>query len=310
MYRTRIQRNESGFTLIELLVVIGIIGLLIGLLAPALHRAQICAGSLSDSNSQSQIHKAFLIFANSNKSRLPLPGLINRLPDPNLGDTPGVGLEDKSLNHTAALYSSMVAGEFFNTDILIGPTEINENVVEMEDYNYSAYSPGDDVYWDDEFAANIHIPPGAGFECNTSYAHMALVGERKIRKWKDSQRSGDPALGTRGTGHTDSERGGAASGEEYDLSPTLLLHGAKKQWVGNICFMDNHVAGNLDNFYPQVTSYEPANGTQEAKDNIFDAEFEDHVEHRHASADAFLVICTSADPSGFWVANHYDALID
>ena len=300
-------RTKRGFTLIELLVVIAIIALLIGLLLPALAKAQKNARSLADSSSQSQIHKAFLIFANSNKSRLPLPGLMNRLPDANIGNVPGVGLEDKALNHTAALYSSMVAGEFFNVDILIGPTEINDNVVEMEDYNYSAYSPGDDTYWDSEFSANIHLPPGAGFECNVSFAHMALVGERKIRKWKDSQRSGDPAVSTRGTAHTDSERGGASTGDEYTLSPTLLLHGAKKQWVGNVCFMDNHVAGNLDNFWPQVTSYEPSDGNEEEKDNIFDCEFEDNLNHRHASADAFMVICTSADPNGFWVANRYDA---
>ncbi len=301
-------KHRQGFVLIEATVVLAIGALLLGLLLPALSKAQRNARSLADANSQLQIHRAMLIFAQYNKGRLPIPGLINRLPDANLGNVPGVGLEDKSLNHTAALYSSLIAGEFFNPDLLIGPTEINENVVEMDDYDYNAYDPANDVYWDTKFSANVHLAAGLGFECNTSYAHMALVGERKIRKWKDSQRAGDPALGTRGTGHEDDNRGGQMTGDEYTLSPTLLLHGAKKQWVGNVVFMDNHVISNLDNFYPQVTWYEPANGTDEEKDNIFDCEFEDHLEHRHASADAFLVICTSADPNGFWVANRYDKL--
>ena len=303
-------KHRTGFVLIEATVVLAAGALLLGLLLPALAKAKRNARSLQDSAQISQIHKAFLIFANSNRSRLPIPGLINRLPDANIGNVPGVGLEDKALNHTAALYSSLIAQEFFYADILIGPTEINENVVEMENYDYDAYDPANDVYWDTEFSANVHLPPGLGFECNTSYAHMALVGERKRRKWKDTQRTGDPAIGTRGTGHADRDRGGQMTGDEYTLSPTLLLHGAKKQWVGNVVFMDNHVISNLDNFYPQVTSYEPADGTGEVKDNIFDCEFEDHLEHRHASADAFLVICTSADPNGFWVANRYDSLTE
>ena len=36
----------------------------------------------------------------------------------------------------------MIAQDYFNTDIVIGPTEANPVVIEMPDYDYSRYDPG------------------------------------------------------------------------------------------------------------------------------------------------------------------------
>ena len=71
-------KHKRAFTLIELLVVVAIIALLIGLLLPALAKAQRNAKTMRDSAQINQIHKSFLIFAQSHKSRLPIPGIINR----------------------------------------------------------------------------------------------------------------------------------------------------------------------------------------------------------------------------------------
>src|SRR5262245_626820 len=152
-------RRTRGFTLIELLVVIAIIALLIGLLLPALAKAQKNARSMKDGAQQKQIHSAFITYAGTAKGQLPVPGLINRKatntayygPGGAAQQQPGVGPEDYKWNWTGPLYSSMVAQEYFGTDILIGPTEVNPVVQRLENYNYSLYNPAADKYWDTNF---------------------------------------------------------------------------------------------------------------------------------------------------------------
>jgi prepilin-type N-terminal cleavage/methylation domain-containing protein len=299
MNHARKETARGGFTLIELLVVIAIIALLIGLLLPALAKAQRNARSMKDQTQIKQIHQAMLIWANSNQERLPLPGLINRLPwsaqaGPATGNIPGLGREDTFKNHTRHLYSAMIAAELFNTDLVIGPTEISKHVVQRTNYNYAAINPAADSYWDgdaestqngqgagattDPNVFNCRIDGTGGLRSHSSYAHMHLCGNRKKTKWRNTQNAGDPMVGTRGTGGdwgTPPSHGGALTGDQFTKSITLYLHGDKNRWVGNVVFNDNHTE-SLDNFFPAVTFYVPnaigmAGSPQQ--DNIFAAEF-------------------------------------
>jgi prepilin-type N-terminal cleavage/methylation domain-containing protein len=138
-------KRTRAFTLIELLVVIAIIALLVGLLLPALARAQQTARSMKDATQMKEIHKSFLAFGNAHGGGLPVPGLINRgtyggsgFPDP--GQMAGYGPEDPGKNTTQNLYSALIAQEYFNTDIVIGPTEVNPIVVEDLDYDFATSS--------------------------------------------------------------------------------------------------------------------------------------------------------------------------
>jgi prepilin-type N-terminal cleavage/methylation domain-containing protein len=303
-------KRKRGFTLIELLVVIAIIALLVGLLLPALAKAQRNARTMKDATQIKEIHKSFLTFAQGNKGKLPIPGLIDRgqydqQGIPGLGEIPGYGPEEFGENNTQNLYSAMVAQEYFNTDILIGPTEVNPIVVEDLDYDFAMYAPADDNYWDPEFEMNIWAEPGQGFFANSSYAHQAICGDRKTLKWRDTQDSTYPMVGTRGV-----EEGIQAGDPKHDQSPTLQLHGSKKQWIGNIVFSDNHT-DQIQNFYPAQTTYEPIDGsTGPIKDNIFAAEFEDHPTGAKAAPDTWLVISIYASQQGDWVLEQYDALIN
>jgi len=77
-------RCQSGFTLIELLVVIAIVGILGGLLLPALSAAKAKAGSARCLGNLRQIGIGLRLYADENEGRLPRlapdgrpPGLTN-----------------------------------------------------------------------------------------------------------------------------------------------------------------------------------------------------------------------------------------
>jgi hypothetical protein len=317
MKKRNMRRKLSGFTFIELLVMLAIIVVLVTLALPLSNKVRSDALTKQDKAQIKQIHAAFLNWSKENKDVLPRPGLIARLPPPgSKHPIPGEGPEHHAKNHTRHLYSSMIAAGYFNPELVVGPTELNPFIVAYTDYNYDAYDPPNHIHWDgDSYSASwthqdvnrtptADLVPVTGFRanhsgtgtpdmrvCHTSYAHMAIFGERKYSKWRNSADSRVPILGTRGTGsnYPDATHpaefnlppptvtfGVALDALVYEHSYTLKLHGPANQWVGNIVFADNHVE-TIHSFFAGGFYQPNLEDCPPSPDNIYAAEFRDYT---------------------------------
>src|SRR5690606_31011320 len=111
-----------------------------------------------------------------------------------------------------------------------GPTEPSSRVIVKDDYNWDSYNvmkQPNPVYWDTTFQAQINV------ESNTSYAHLLLAGERKIRQWRETLDSSYAVASNRGV------ENGSVDPDTYNDSITLQIHGGRKQWFGNVVYNDN-----------------------------------------------------------------------
>jgi prepilin-type N-terminal cleavage/methylation domain-containing protein len=295
-------RKTRGFTLIELLVVIAIIALLIGLLLPALAKAQSNARSLKDKSQVRQIQQGMVIHAGDNRDKYPTPGLVNRLAwDPSGGtggglqQVPGAGPEDSSQNSTDHMFSLMVAQGLIPPELCVGVTESNQNIVPRNKYDFDSYNPGDDMYWDNEFKAELED------EGHCSYSHLAICGERKKRRWVNMQDGRDPLIGNRAPEFgTSNNVGSVMSTPEYAASNTLELHGSDKSWMGHVAMGDGSCT-TIETPYHSLVNYEAMNSFQVENDILYAKEFADATsatDPNEGSGDAWLSFSNNADAGG------------
>ena len=248
------KRNARAFTCIEMLVVILCAALLMVMTTVVIGAggkgAETRSRVIMDGVKLKKVHQAFLIFAREFNGIFPRPGLFNRLPvDLGQGpqEVPGRGEEDITQNTTANLYSALIMQNYFQPGDLISPMERNPKVTVCAEYAYEKYNVVKDVYWDDEFKADLN----AG--SNTSYAHLVICGRRVAAEWRESNNARYAVLGNRGP------QGGEPDWQSFTCGP----HG---HWAGNVMFNDDHVEP-LTIMSPPGLFY--GAGDEKKPDNIF-----------------------------------------
>ncbi len=219
---------RRGTSRVGVIVVIACIAILVTVLLPVLRHHRLNSISLDDRKHLVDIHQSWVIYAQAFNGRFPIPGLIDRLPADLNGDgigdaeVEGIGPEDHSLNTTANLYSATIAQHYLSPAALISPLERNPVIEEDSDYNYNCYQPEADIFWDDNFVADLETGS------NASYAHLPLVGAQRRTHWRLTSKAEVGVVSNRGPSD------GIGRPGLYSCQPD-------GSWRGRIVFADGHV---------------------------------------------------------------------
>jgi prepilin-type N-terminal cleavage/methylation domain-containing protein/prepilin-type processing-associated H-X9-DG protein len=313
---TRNTTSKRAFTLIELLVVVSIIGLLIGILLPALGRAKKNAQQIKCASQLREVHRGFTTFAQGNRDRYPTPAALDRLNYTEIdhGGTPGMiddntDAAEKLKNRTGAVLSFLIYQAFFPPELCITPAEAEGLIHKDPDFEQGEVRGTGDptrAIWDPKFVGtpspNDFIPSGVttdgnnppdiaipGQGGNNSYAMIPLWGDRHRLYYGLTYSSNEPLIGNRGPKYLEPDPPVSGATVVYELlmgqgapslqgvnSTTLLIHGGKRTWEGNLAYNDGHVSFEPQAWPSNVRMIWLDSGQEvQVTDNVFvDEEFE------------------------------------
>ena len=294
-------KKNRAFTLIELLVVIAIIALLVGILLPALAKARASAKTLKCSTQVRNIVQACQVFANSNRDSYPLPSNLDKT-GTTIGPagTTATQAQLEAKNNIGNALSILIFNNAISPELCVSPAEVS-GVVKIDDQYASASPPAATTaggtpataLWDPGFAGTAAAQeptyrrtPGIS---NNSYASNVFFGARR-QKWSNTFSATEPVFGNRGPKYQGTDASDRAqwqgngsngwrlvTGANGTDSNTLLIHGGRSSWEGNIGYNDGHVNTETRPDPIEITFKRSGNNTTNAvvPDNFFVDESDD-----------------------------------
>jgi len=269
--------KRRAFTLIELLVVITIIAILMGILLPALSKAQESAKMETDKNVLRQVHAGWVGYSAGNEGSFPIPAFIDRDPidvdgQGTMAQVNGSGLAAWQYNHQAAVYSASVMQNLFTPNELVSDSDQGSTVFVYKDYNYDSYNPTpgvgqEDTHWDPGLYLDFRDIDNGGEVSHSSWQSMPLVGKRVDAEWSNRARGRSTdfgIVGSRGPIRNGTDHDPAASNAAYEF------YGEDNEWIGLICYNDGHVADENSFFPAHMPALGKPNSSQPAvRDSLY-----------------------------------------
>ena len=192
---------------------------------------------LKDATHIRGLQQAFVMHAQNNKDRFPLPSLYD------LKDNT-VKLQGPEKDTTANIYSMLLYNGYIAPDMLVSPAESNDKIKACDTYEYDRPKKAANpplALWDPGFSADF----SDGNTGHASYAHL-MPSKPRYPLWTSTFDATQPVLGNRGpkvAAVTYKGEPGArtATPEIHGKSKTFAIHATPDAWEGNIAFADGHV---------------------------------------------------------------------
>ncbi|HEX8877566.1 MAG TPA: hypothetical protein VF777_12520 [Phycisphaerales bacterium] len=309
--------QPPGITLLEALFVVLLILFLVAILLPALG-GRGDTSMFKDGTQIRGIQQAMVTFAGNNQDTYPLPSLLDAQDTlPAIG---GVQLQGAEKDLPRWIISLMIYNGLFGPELSVSPKESNRSIRIDNNYEFSNPSAVEAskrsiAILDPAFAAFSNEPGGdtpiqrqgrfaPGAAC--SYAMVPLAGARRA-VWSSTFDGTQAIIGNRGPWYEQNaagewllnrkDRRGAAK-IRASGSNTLLIHGARTSWEGNVARNDGSInfetrpdPENIPLFH--WSSDGGSNPVPTRFDNIFANEDEQSAAARYSPSDDDITEATN-----------------